>query len=81
MLDIVMIRTFGHDIVERFASYSKVPVINALTDDHHPANYLQMFKLLLNTVGPLQAKRSRGLVMATICVIHILKLRICGALS
>ena len=23
MLDIVMIRTFGHDIVERFASYSK----------------------------------------------------------
>lgn len=29
MLDIVMIRTFGHDIVERFASYSKVPVINA----------------------------------------------------
>ncbi|MBP7927502.1 MAG: ornithine carbamoyltransferase, partial [Acinetobacter sp.] len=34
MLDIVMIRTFGHDIVERFASYSKVPVINGLTDDH-----------------------------------------------
>ena len=29
MLDIVMIRTFGHDIVERFASYSKVQVINA----------------------------------------------------
>ena len=27
MLDIVMIRTFGHDIVERFASYSKVPVM------------------------------------------------------
>ncbi len=40
MLDIVMIRTFGHDIVERFASYSKVPVINALTDDHHPCQLL-----------------------------------------
>ena len=40
MLDIVMIRTFGHDIVERFASYSKVPVINGLTDDHHPCQLL-----------------------------------------
>ena len=36
MVDIVMIRTFGHDIVERFAEYSSVPVINALTDDYHP---------------------------------------------
>ena len=33
MVDIVMIRTFGHDIVERFAAHSSVPVINALTDD------------------------------------------------
>ncbi|WP_151730766.1 ornithine carbamoyltransferase [Acinetobacter junii] len=40
MLDIVMIRTFGHDIVERFASYSTVPVINGLTDDHHPCQLL-----------------------------------------
>ena len=36
MVDIVMIRTFGHDIVERFAAFSRVPVINALTDDYHP---------------------------------------------
>ncbi len=40
MLDIVMIRTFGHSIVERFASHSKVPVINGLTDDHHPCQLL-----------------------------------------
>ena len=40
MVDIVMIRTFGHDIVERFAAYSKVPVINALTDDYHPCQLL-----------------------------------------
>ena len=33
MVDVVMIRTFGHDIVEKFAKYSSVPVINALTDD------------------------------------------------
>jgi ornithine carbamoyltransferase len=40
MVDIVMIRTFGHDIVERFAAYSTVPVINALTDDYHPCQLL-----------------------------------------
>jgi len=40
MVDIVMIRTFGHDIVERFASHSRVPVINGLTDDYHPCQLL-----------------------------------------
>jgi ornithine carbamoyltransferase len=29
MCDIIMIRTFGHDIVEKFAANSRVPVINA----------------------------------------------------
>jgi ornithine carbamoyltransferase len=40
MVDIVMIRTFGHDIVERFAAHSSVPVINGLTDDYHPCQLL-----------------------------------------
>ncbi|SMF45548.1 ornithine carbamoyltransferase [Alteromonadaceae bacterium Bs31] len=40
MVDIVMIRTFAHNIVERFAQYSSVPVINALTDDFHPCQLL-----------------------------------------
>lgn len=40
MVDIIMIRTFGHDIVETFANYSKVPVINALTDSFHPCQLL-----------------------------------------
>ncbi|MFV8818538.1 ornithine carbamoyltransferase [Haliea sp. E17] len=40
MVDIVMIRTFGHDIIERFAAASSVPVINALTDDYHPCQLL-----------------------------------------
>jgi ornithine carbamoyltransferase len=40
MVDLVMIRTFGHDIVERFAAHSTVPVINALTDDYHPCQLL-----------------------------------------
>ncbi len=40
MVDIIMIRTFGHDIVEKFAQYSSVPIINALTDSYHPCQLL-----------------------------------------
>ena len=40
MLDMVMIRTYGHGIIERFAEYSRVPVINGLSDDHHPCQLL-----------------------------------------
>lgn len=40
MADGIMIRTFGHDIVETFAKHSSVPVINALTDDYHPCQLL-----------------------------------------
>ena len=36
MCDIIMIRTFGQDIIERFAAHSRVPVINGLTNEHHP---------------------------------------------
>lgn len=40
MVDIVMIRTFEQYKVERFAAYSRVPVINGLTDTHHPCQLL-----------------------------------------
>ena len=32
MVDIIMIRTYSHEIVEAFAEHSRVPVINGLTD-------------------------------------------------
>src|SRR6187549_1808457 len=35
MVDIVMIRTFEHSNIERFAEHSRVPVINGLTNDYH----------------------------------------------
>ncbi len=40
MVDAVMIRTFDHAMVERFAQYATVPVINALTDLTHPCQVL-----------------------------------------
>ena len=40
MTDIIMIRTFGQDIIERFASNSRVPVINGLTNEYHPCQVL-----------------------------------------
>lgn len=40
MVDGVMIRTFDHAMVDQFANYSQVPVINALTDDYHPCQLL-----------------------------------------
>ncbi len=39
-VDGIMIRTFGHEIVEEMASYASVPVINGLTDDAHPCQIL-----------------------------------------
>ena len=40
MVDAVMIRTYEHEKAVRFAQYSRVPVINALTDLHHPCQLL-----------------------------------------
>ncbi len=39
-VDGMMIRTFGHEIVEELAANSTVPVINGLTDDYHPCQVL-----------------------------------------
>lgn len=57
MLDIVMIRTFGHDRVETFAKHSSVPVINALTDDFHPCQLLADMQTYTELRGSIQGKK------------------------
>jgi ornithine carbamoyltransferase len=57
MVDIIMIRTFGHDIVETFAEYSSVPVINALTDDYHPCQLLADMMTYQEHRGDIKGKK------------------------
>jgi len=40
MCDIVMLRTFEHSKIEAFAKNSTVPLINGLTNEHHPCQVL-----------------------------------------
>jgi len=47
MCDMVMIRTFEHSMIEEFASYSKVPVINGLTDTYHPVQLLADYMTMI----------------------------------
>ena len=56
MVDIIMIRTFGHNIVEAFAQHSSVPVINALTDDYHPCQLLADMQTFVENRGSIQGK-------------------------
>lgn len=53
----VVIRTFSHDDVVRFAGAAKVPVINALTDLHHPCQALADLLTLRDHFGSLAGVR------------------------
>lgn len=56
MVDIVMIRTFGHHKLVEFARASKVPVINALTDEYHPCQLLADIQTFVEHRGSIQGK-------------------------
>ncbi|MEZ5525297.1 MAG: ornithine carbamoyltransferase [Pseudomonadales bacterium] len=56
MVDIIMLRTFEHSKLERFAQYSRVPVINALTDDFHPCQLLADMQTYVEHRGSIRGK-------------------------
>ncbi len=56
MSDIIMIRTFEHEKIERFAEYSNVPVINALTDLYHPCQLLADMQTYYEHRGSIQGR-------------------------
>jgi ornithine carbamoyltransferase len=56
MVDVIMIRTFEHAKIERFAEYSNVPVINALTDKYHPCQLLADIQTYIEHRGELAGR-------------------------
>lgn len=54
MVQGVMIRTFGHDIVENFARYARIPIINGLTDYSHPCQAMADFLTILEHKGKFE---------------------------
>lgn len=60
-VDGIMARTFGHAIVEDLAKYSRVPVINGLTDFNHPCQVLSDLLTIVERKG-----RTEGLKLAYI---------------
>ena len=56
MSDIVMIRTFEQSIIERFAAYSRVPVINGLTNEYHPCQILADIYTFIEHRGSIEGK-------------------------
>jgi ornithine carbamoyltransferase len=52
--DGVMIRTFGQEIVDEFAKYSDVPVINGLTDLFHPCQIMADLQTVIEHKGGYQ---------------------------
>jgi len=56
MVDIIMLRTYSHDVVERMAEAASVPVINGLTDLLHPCQLLADMQTYVEHAGPIAGR-------------------------
>ncbi|MDE2089924.1 MAG: ornithine carbamoyltransferase, partial [Gammaproteobacteria bacterium] len=56
MVDCVMLRTYRHDTIERFAAHSRVPVINGLSDLHHPCQLLADLQTYFEARGDIRGR-------------------------
>jgi len=56
MCDLVMIRTFEQDIVDRFAAHSRVPVINGLTNEYHPCQIMADIYTFIEHRGDIKGR-------------------------
>lgn len=56
-VDLIMIRTFGEDILLEMAEHATVPVINGLTDNSHPCQIMADVMTFEEHRGPIRGKR------------------------
>lgn len=57
-VDAIVVRTFGQEVVEELARYATVPVINALTDLHHPCQVLSDLMTVIEKKGTLDGVKT-----------------------
>lgn len=57
MVDCIMVRTHAHEQIERFAASASVPVINGLSDTHHPCQLLADIQTYLELRGPIRGRK------------------------
>lgn len=57
MVDIIMARVYGHDVVEDLARYGSVPVINGLSDFSHPCQGVADYFTMYERKGELEGKK------------------------
>ncbi len=53
-VDGLVVRTYGQDVVTELAKYATVPVINALTDLHHPCQILSDVMTVVEKKGSIE---------------------------
>ena len=56
MVDMVMIRTYEQNKIDRFAEHSRVPVINGLTNEFHPCQILADIFTYIEHLGSIKGK-------------------------
>ena len=57
MVDCIVIRTHGHERLETFAAAAGVPVINGLSDTHHPCQLLADLQTYMERRGGIQGRK------------------------
>jgi len=53
-VDVIVLRTFSHEMIERMAQHASIPVINALSDLEHPCQALADYLTLQEHLGDLR---------------------------
>lgn len=61
MVDAVVIRTGGHEMIETFARHARAPVINGLTDLHHPCQLLADIQTWVEHRGDIAGRKAAWL--------------------